>query len=54
MEFYVIFLIGFGLICAIVSFGVRVWKDHNAKSNNTDNTSEKEKSDMAYNKAIGG
>ena len=54
MEFYVIFLIGFGLICAIVSHCVRVGKDHNAKSNNTDNTSEKEKADMAYNKAIGG
>ena len=52
MEFYVIFLIGFGLICAIVSHCVRVGKDHNAKSNNTDNTSEKEKADMAYNKAI--
>ena len=52
MESYVIFLIGFGLICAIVSHCVRVGKDSNAKSNNTDNTSEKEKADMAYNKAI--
>ena len=51
MESYVIFLIGFGLICAIVSHCVRVGKDSNAKSNNTDNTSEK-KADMAYNKAI--
>ena len=51
MESYVIFLIGFGLICAIVSHCVRVGKDSNAKSNNTDNTSEKEKADMAYNKA---
>ena len=38
--------------CAIVSHCVRVGKDSNAKSNNTDNTSEKEKADMAYNKAI--
>ncbi len=52
MESYVIFLIGFGLICAIVSHCVRVGKDSNAKSNNTDNTSEKEKADMEYNKAI--
>lgn len=36
MKFYVIFLIGFGLICAIVSHCVRVGKGNEIKSNNTD------------------